>query len=506
MVVELVHHGQAFSRWGVVVTSRLRGYGRAIATVAVTVGLVTSFSIPATASSNEDHGSIEIYAPQRETTLVRFSHREPVDFSNGLFIAARHAKFEVHVSRDSYRDPIRADVGTGHGASLPVPPALLRGFSGFKNAIHIHATNKFGTVVADYNMDWCPNSFDRSRLNDLGPADPVYPDDCSGFNPFARGAVWGVESGWAVRLGGFSFFPGAPTTTIPDGYYHVTAHWSSTFASALHLRVTRVAVGVTVTTQAFPPPPGAQSPNARRDSLAVPLVQKPDPSTVPDLVAVPAWGIATSHDQGRDYLNFGATIWDKGPAPMVIEGFRRPNQAIMDAYEYFYRNGERIGRRQVGSMEYDARIGHQHWHFHDFAKYELLDVKQSHPQRSGKASFCLANTDAMDMLVRNAQWRLSFDSLGSVCGQADAIWVREALAVGYGDTYTQSVPGQAFDITTLPNGTYYIRVTANPFGRLAEVSTSNNTSLRKLVIGGPRGKRTVHVPPYQLVDSEHPGL
>lgn len=77
----------------------------------------------------------------------------------------------------------------------------------------------------------------------------------------------------------------------------------------------------------------------------------------------------------------------------------------------------------------------------------------------------------------------------------------EPLDVGSGDTYIQSLPGQSFDVTGLPNGTYYIQVVANPEKRLFESSTSNNTSVRKVILGGTLHHRTVKVRPVNLVDA-----
>ena len=53
----------------------------------------------------------------------------------------------------------------------------------------------------------------------------------------------------------------------------------------------------------------------------------------------------------------------------------------------------------------------------------------------------------------------------------------------------------------MPNGTYYIRITANPLGRLAEVTTANNVSVRQVVLGGTARHRTVDVPPFGNVNS-----
>ena len=68
--------------------------------------------------------------------------------------------------------------------------------------------------------------------------------------------------------------------------------------------------------------------------------------------------------------------------------------------------------------------------------------------------------------------------------------VREVLDSGSGDTYFQYVPGQSFNITSLPNGIYYVEVTANPARRLHESDLTNNVSYRKVRIGGTPGRRT----------------
>jgi hypothetical protein len=73
--------------------------------------------------------------------------------------------------------------------------------------------------------------------------------------------------------------------------------------------------------------------------------------------------------------------------------------------------------------------------------------------------------------------------------------------VGNGDTYLQSKPGQAFDITDLPNGTYYIQVVTNPVGDLYETDRANNESLRKVTLIGSPGARFAIVPPVGLVPS-----
>src|SRR3954466_5293935 len=57
----------------------------------------------------------------------------------------------------------------------------------------------------------------------------------------------------------------------------------------------------------------------------------------------------------------------------------------MDAYQYFYdAAGNELGYAPTGTMQGDARDGHHHWHFTDFARYQLLDASGKLAVRSGK--------------------------------------------------------------------------------------------------------------------------
>ncbi|WP_228991755.1 lysyl oxidase family protein [Streptomyces sp. DH8] len=245
----------------------------------------------------------------------------------------------------------------------------------------------------------------------------------------------------------------------------------------------------------------AARPNAKRPTgkASVPAVPKPD------LRSLPAYGITVSDGYeevpGKDYLAFSANVWNAGPAKLVVDGFRSPGKELMDAYQYFYdAKGKQVGYTPTGTMEWDPRPGHEHWHFTDFASYRLLKADKKEKVRSGKEAFCLANTDAVDYTVKNANWHPDNTDLSTACGQENSISVREVLDVGSGDTYTQDLPGQSFDITNLPNGTYYIQVLANPENRLKETNHKNNSALRKVVLGGKKGARTVKVPAHELVN------
>ncbi|MFD9721229.1 lysyl oxidase family protein [Streptomyces sp. NPDC059076] len=247
--------------------------------------------------------------------------------------------------------------------------------------------------------------------------------------------------------------------------------------------------------------PGLKA-NAKRPTgkAVVPDVPKPD------LRSLPAFDVQIStspeNPAGKDFMSFSANVWNAGPAQLVVDGFRAPGAELMDAYQYFYdAKGKQVGYTPTGTMEWDPRPGHNHWHFTDFASYRLLKADKKEAVRSGKEAFCLVNTDAVDYTVKNANWHPFSTDLSSACGEEKAISVREVLDVGSGDTYTQDLPDQSFDITDLPNGTYYIEVLANPEKRLKETTTSNNSAMRKVILGGKPGARTVTVPAHDLINA-----
>ncbi|MGL4174100.1 MAG: lysyl oxidase family protein [Actinomycetota bacterium] len=221
----------------------------------------------------------------------------------------------------------------------------------------------------------------------------------------------------------------------------------------------------------------------------------------PDLRSLPAFGFElTSSEQnggedGHQYLAFGATVWNAGPGPLVVDGFRDPGASEMSAHQVFFdQQGKKVSSVDRGTLAYDPRPGHTHWYFTDFATYQLLGSDGKKVVRSEKESFCLVPTDSVDLSVPGAEWQTDSTGLSSACGSPNSMGLREVLPSGWGDTYSQYLPGQSFDVTDLPNGTYYVQVLANPVKNLIEINTANNESRRKVILGGEPGARTIKVP------------
>jgi hypothetical protein len=100
----------------------------------------------------------------------------------------------------------------------------------------------------------------------------------------------------------------------------------------------------------------------RRVLITLPGLSCAAPATLPDLVALPLWGMNAMHRKsGGDFLAFAATPWNAGPAPLVVEGFRQPAEEVMDTYQYFCdAEGSVVGRAPVGEMRFHPHPAHDH--------------------------------------------------------------------------------------------------------------------------------------------------
>ncbi len=456
---------------------------------------------PATASAPPSLGLVVA----NSHIVVQRAGKGPVQLDPGVFVTALGGSVELRIARPDYDTPVGIDqLNASNGRVIrSLPPGVLDGWYGLKDFLHTQLTNASGKILVDQTTTFCPNGYDRQRVNDTGPMQPSYPDFCSA-NPFTKGMIWGIDRGWAVNPFNYYFY--GLRLSGPDGVYHLTVSIGSDYATLFGIPSSEATANVDITLQTVGPRVGRRPRAARQArTTAVPTNTHPNARILPDIAALPAWGISIDQQGNKTYLDFGATAWNGGPQPLVVEGFRRPNTDLMDAYEYFYRNGRPVARAPVGTFMYDSRLGHEHWHFEQFANYALLDATRSQSLRSNKTGFCIAPTDAIDLAARGADWHPYNAGLFSACGSSGAIWTREALPAGWGDTYYQALPGQSFNITNLPNGTYYIRVTVNPLGALYETNGSDNVQLRQVILRGKPGHRRVTVPPWHGIDTEGGG-
>jgi hypothetical protein len=466
----------------------------------------------------------------------------------GLYAVAGTSPFEIRTKREPTGPAVTARVRGADGRFTPLPDGVVTDVNLLDDFLRYDVKDASGKVVLKRHLDFCPNSYQPQRARADAPATNPYGQACGGL-PFAYGQVLGIQAGWSVPVFGYE---DAGLGRLKDGTYTLTVYINSHYRKALRIPVASAMTSLKITLKTVRSTPGTQPGSAAKLAAtasarqghhhhtpgmdmsdtrfgvlpsARPLGVRPQPAAtepkallkpsaidpkgpLPDLRSLPAWAL-TLHDSDangrpskRTNLSFAANVWNAGPSPLVVDGFRREGTDLMNAYQYvFDAQGNQAGVAPAGTMAWDPRRGHEHWHFKAFATYRLLDATRTKAIRSGKEAFCLVPTDPIDTTLPGANLRPGTTELSTACGGRSALSIRAILDAGHGDTYYQSLPGQSFDITDVPNGTYYVQVLANPDGKLVERSRGNNSSLRKVVIGGtPGGKRTIKVAPIWGID------
>jgi hypothetical protein len=193
------------------------------------------------------------------------------------------------------------------------------------------------------------------------------------------------------------------------------------------------------------------------------------PPIFPDLQTAPPSNLY--FEQGYDgiwRLRFANTVSNHGgPLEITVDANKRIYQNVYDALW----GGSVVDSRMVGS-DLIFHPTHNHFHFADFARYDLL-VQDSRgafrrsPRQSQKTTFCI-----IDYRRVNAPGPSSPGY--TTCG--DDV---QGLSAGWGDTYTADLPDQwiVLGSSRLANGNYAIRSTADPYNKLRESNEGNNEGI-----------------------------
>jgi hypothetical protein len=486
--------------------------------IASLAGLALSVSSSSTAAKGGP-ATLRLVSVLHQVSADRFKGDNHLYFSPGVYIAATGGAFEI--------DAARADDGTitlwqvsrdskgVHPIRQITPAAPIKNLgTGLPQFFQVTVKTTAGKLVSSRSLPYCLSlGYGQARVDPSGPSQPEFPYDCG--SPLTEATVWGLDDGWASSIEmGMRF--GAP-----DGSYNLTIAINPTYVQQFGIAPADATASLSLTVRTgsggckfrpCPPVVGVSSnaltasvrasaraqsegPRSAAAQAATQSALGPSADGTPDMLALPAHDLRINYDRrhNRDYLSFGATIWNGGSGPLVVEGFRDGDAPLMNAVQYIYRDGQPVSSQSVGQFEFDTRRGHHHWHMEDIAQYDLLDHSGNRLVLSTKQSFCLAPTDAINLTQPGADWRPDQAGLWSACAGDDSIWLREVMPAGWGDTYYQSVAGQSFNVTNLPNGHYTIRVTTDPDHNLLETNYDNNVGLIDITLGGKLGHRTVSV-------------
>ena len=307
------------------------GMGKALARssigLAVACAAVGPVSPPAVVGAQAARPVLSLRAPSTVVQLQRFEGWVSLDL--GIATVAGDEPFEIHVTRPSYSDPIVATWQRGAG------PVTLTGldlddFTGFPDFFGVVLRRSDGTVALETRLPFCPNSSGSTRLRPDAPARSPYPrwSGCP-WNPFTLGSVWGIQAGWGVGTDEFS----GPSMQLDEGRYTATVWIRRPYRRLFGLswgdvhKVVRLRVTDAECDEFCGPleEAGGPPPSFRPAATAPTGVAAIPPGTpLPDLRSLPAFAISVERrSTGREFLTFGANVWNAGPSPLVVDGFRR---------------------------------------------------------------------------------------------------------------------------------------------------------------------------------------
>ena len=117
----------------------------------------------------------------------------------------------------------------------------------------------------------------------------------------------------------------------------------------------------------------------------------------------------------------------------------------------------------AGDGLFEFAACHQHYHFRNYALYELVDPNSGFVWRSAKRGFCMLDTDPNPAWLGQPSRAGIFRNCGST-----AFAGNQGISHGWTDTYRFDLGGQYFVLDggdgqpLVPPGDYILRITANP--------------------------------------------
>ncbi len=195
----------------------------------------------------------------------------------------------------------------------------------------------------------------------------------------------------------------------------------------------------------------------------------------PNLRPFPAYGLAVIPDfVGGKQLIFTTTSWNSGQGPLeLVAGEIDTAGDKQNVYQRVYLENGSYYDRYAGTFVWHE--AHDHFHFGDYALYTLQPVNAPGASQriSEKTTFCVIDTDPIDRNLPGAPQSAVYDSCGTVI---------QGMSVGWADTYDRTLPGQAIDLTGLPDGDYRLVIEVDPKNRIVETNDGDNIACALLRI------------------------
>ena len=246
--------------------------------------------------------------------------------SRSARIWRRWAATSSSTSRGRIPQPDRRHRGHRLGSAGALPATVAHGWEGIAEIRQLHRLERLAGRHRVAHGELLPERLEPPAGGRLRPAHAAVSAVLRRRIAFTLGSVWGIDRGWAVGLDG-----SAPAVRLPVGTYTVKVSLAPAYADMFGVAPADASATVTVHVTrgrpARPPAAVARPPQPRHRPAAAASgrdLQLSRSATMPDLIPLPAWGMGIDRQGGRDYLDFGATVWDAGPGSDGCRGLPPP--------------------------------------------------------------------------------------------------------------------------------------------------------------------------------------
>jgi hypothetical protein len=219
-------------------------------------------------------------------------------------------------------------------------------------------------------------------------------------------------------------------------------------------------------------------------SLGLPVTSRAATPLYPDIKTLPPkdlrFGYAVIDGTTHTVLRFSNTSWNAGQGRLEMRG-ETVSDSRTKVYQRIYDNAGGFTEVYIGDFIFHP--SHNHWHFENYADYELWTrteydkwiasgrVNGQAQKRGTKTTFCIMDNIKIQSLPGSPS-----SAVYTQCGQT-----LQGMSIGWGDIYDYSLPDQWIDLgsSTLPDGKYVLRSVTDPKNLIFE--SANNDPSRESV-------------------------
>jgi Lysyl oxidase len=252
------------------------------------------------------------------------------------------------------------------------------------------------------------------------------------------------------------------------------------------------------------------APRSPSPSTGTPRVPSTEPSPgkrilMPNLRSTAATDLQLEQHGSLRRLRFAAWLANLGPGPLLLEPVDTsgcpPGQLAAEQLLHvdttgdgvFQRSRDPVAERRPAGCMLD-HVDHDHWHFDAMARYSLRSLSGDVIAARRKVSFCLRD----NRRVPGAPVMVRREHFGE-CSRRDV----QGISPGWVDVYTADLTGQGMRLPDGLTGSFCLELAADPLGRLAETSESDNAVVLAVQITDV----TVHrLPPRICTGAAAPAL